>query len=96
MAASSGRRACRHLLSAAERRPEGQCSEHDLPAGPSDEEWRRRFAAVAQVLGDWDAYRTTMATAGEEAGEAVRAQLADDLVDTWRDLKEGLARSTPA
>ena len=77
------------LLDAAGRLPEVEPSSVDLPDGPTLDEWRDRFAAVQEALGDWSGYWTTHSPATED-GEAVLLPLADDLADIWRDMKRGL------
>jgi hypothetical protein len=64
----------------------------DSEPAPSlaQEEWSKRFAAIQQTLGEWDAYWTTPAPYGADAQDAVMLPLADDLADIWRDLKPGL------
>jgi hypothetical protein len=78
------------LLSAAARLPDVTPTDTDLADRPSQEQWSERFAEVQQTLGEWEGYWTTLAPYGEEAEDAVMLPLADDLVDIWRDLKQGL------
>ncbi len=78
------------LLAAASAMPDVEPTEAELPDGPTDEQWRERFAAVQATLGDWADYWTTLDLEGGEAAEAVLLPLGDDLADVWRDLKRGL------
>lgn len=55
---------------------------------PGDDETRKRYANVLQHLGSAGAYWTTLGTANaiDDPPEGVNLPLADDLVDTWRDV----------
>jgi len=78
------------LLAAASRLPDVSPTDADLPDLPVQEQVRERFAAVQQVMGDWEGYWTTLATHGDDAQEGVMLPVSDDLADIWRDLKQGL------
>jgi uncharacterized protein DUF5063 len=78
------------LLSAAARLPEVAPTDAEPSGSPSPKQWSERFAEVQQTLAEWDGYWTTLAPCGESDNDAVMLSLGDDLVDIWRDLKEGL------
>jgi len=78
------------LLAAASTLPDLTPTNTDVDARSSSGEVRALFGAVQRVLGSWGDYQTTLAPHGDEAERAVLRPVADDLVDIWRDLKEGL------
>jgi hypothetical protein len=75
------------LISHATHLPRVEPTDTDLPDGPTYDQWKDRFMAVGAVLGDWNAYWTTLDITSEEA---VLLPVADDLADIWRDLRRGL------
>lgn len=53
------------------------------------EQWGATFDRLLAALGEYDAYRTAVPFP-EEKAEELKAHLADDLADIYRDLKNGL------
>jgi hypothetical protein len=78
------------VFAAASRLPAVQPSESASEYRPSQAQWRDRFRAIHEALGDRADYWTTLAPHGEGTQEVVTLPLGDDLADIWGDLKEGL------
>ncbi len=79
------------LVAMASRLPNVSPTDAELPDGPSHDEWKRRYDAIYETLGEWADYWTTMTTADYcSTPDPVSLTLADDLADIWRDLKSGL------
>lgn len=78
------------LLADGYRLPDVEPSSTDLPPGIGHDEWSCVFRKTAAWWGDDDRYWTVSGD-GIEPGEPTSGSLADDLADTWRDIRAGLS-----
>ncbi len=53
-----------------------------------DEEWGRLYNSLKEQLADWDLYWQVFDPRTDN--EAIHGSLADDIADTFRDLKNGI------
>jgi len=56
--------------------------------------WRKLYGSLKEKLGDADSY--WMVFDAKKDNEAIRGSLADDIVDIYRDLQEGLVLKNKA
>ncbi len=78
------------LYGAAVRLPDVAPASAEAPASVlGQERWSVTFNAVRKVLGPYDVYWVVFDPAEQE--EPVAGSVADDLVDTYRDVLDGLA-----
>jgi hypothetical protein len=79
------------LYSAGSALPNVEPATEDLlPDRPTNDEWFAVFKGLQEVLGPSDLYRSVQPYPIESKEEPGLGSVADDLGDTWRELKQGL------